>query len=87
MATCPICNAEVSPESTRRPVAIDAETTLVRAPIEPGKSGKARPVFPFCSERCRTIDLGKWLTGDYRVPVTEEEDEDGEGEVPSPEDS
>lgn len=23
---------------------------------------------PFCSERCRLIDLGKWATGDYRVP-------------------
>ncbi|MCD6175617.1 MAG: DNA gyrase inhibitor YacG [Planctomycetes bacterium] len=23
--------------------------------------------FPFCSERCRLIDLGGWLDGDYRV--------------------
>ena len=23
---------------------------------------------PFCSERCRTIDLGRWLLGHYRVP-------------------
>jgi hypothetical protein len=23
---------------------------------------------PFCSERCRTIDLGRWLSGGYRVP-------------------
>jgi endogenous inhibitor of DNA gyrase (YacG/DUF329 family) len=23
---------------------------------------------PFCSDRCRTIDLGRWLGGDYRVP-------------------
>jgi tRNA threonylcarbamoyladenosine biosynthesis protein TsaE len=23
--------------------------------------------FPFCSKRCRTIDLGKWLGGDYRI--------------------
>lgn len=26
---------------------------------------------PFCSARCRTIDLGKWLGGDYRVPTDE----------------
>lgn len=26
------------------------------------------PAFPFCSERCRLIDLGKWLGEDYRVP-------------------
>jgi len=23
--------------------------------------------FPFCSERCRLIDLGKWAEGDYRI--------------------
>lgn len=35
---------------------------------------------PFCSERCRAVDLGKWLGGDYRIPVrTEHEDEDGDG--------
>ena len=22
---------------------------------------------PFCSERCRTIDLGKWASGEYRI--------------------
>lgn len=24
---------------------------------------------PFCSERCRLIDLGQWLTESYTVPV------------------
>jgi endogenous inhibitor of DNA gyrase (YacG/DUF329 family) len=23
--------------------------------------------FPFCSERCRVIDLGKWASGEYRI--------------------
>ena len=23
--------------------------------------------FPFCSERCRIIDLGKWASGDYKI--------------------
>jgi endogenous inhibitor of DNA gyrase (YacG/DUF329 family) len=23
--------------------------------------------LPFCSPRCKTIDLGKWLGGDYTV--------------------
>jgi len=22
---------------------------------------------PFCSDRCRTIDLGKWASGDYKI--------------------
>jgi endogenous inhibitor of DNA gyrase (YacG/DUF329 family) len=25
------------------------------------------PFFPFCSERCRLIDLGKWADGSYRI--------------------
>ncbi len=31
---------------------------------------------PFCSERCKMIDLGQWLTESYAVPahkLTEEE--------------
>ncbi len=30
---------------------------------------------PFCSESCRTIDLGHWAEGAYRVPVAELEQE------------
>ncbi|HEY7615197.1 MAG TPA: DNA gyrase inhibitor YacG [Terriglobales bacterium] len=47
----------------------------------PGKG----PEFPFCSERCRVIDLGKWASGAYVIstPVTDtseglEEDENGQ---------
>jgi uncharacterized protein len=29
------------------------------------------PSRPFCSERCRVIDLGSWASGEYRVPVRE----------------
>jgi len=31
--------------------------------------------FPFCSERCRLIDLGKWASGSYVIssPVTDPE--------------
>ena len=25
---------------------------------------------PFCSERCKLIDLGEWATEKYKVPVT-----------------
>jgi endogenous inhibitor of DNA gyrase (YacG/DUF329 family) len=27
------------------------------------------PAVPFCSERCRTIDLGRWLGESYSLPV------------------
>ena len=23
--------------------------------------------FPFCSDRCRLFDLGKWASGDYKI--------------------
>lgn len=26
------------------------------------------PFRPFCSERCRLIDLGAWLEEDYTIP-------------------
>ena len=26
------------------------------------------PYRPFCSERCKMIDLGAWASEDYRVP-------------------
>lgn len=34
------------------------------------------PLHPFCSDRCRIIDLGNWATGKYviPVPITEETD-------------
>ncbi len=25
------------------------------------------PAFPFCSPRCRLVDLGKWMTGNYVI--------------------
>lgn len=33
--------------------------------------------FPFCSERCRTIDLGRWASGKYVISSpTSDVDED-----------
>ena len=31
---------------------------------------------PFCSERCKLIDLGAWATESYRVPVERLGDDD-----------
>jgi len=25
------------------------------------------PFFPFCSDRCKLLDLGKWLEGEHRI--------------------
>ena len=38
------------------------------------------PTVPFCSERCRLIDLGRWLDESYALPEQKRpgDDEDGE---------
>ena len=41
----------------------------------------AKEHFPFCSPRCRRVDLGRWLGEAYRVPVVNTDDPD-EGEEP-----
>ena len=35
--------------------------------------------FPFCSDRCKLIDLGKWLKGDYVIsrPIEHRDLEEG----------
>ena len=43
---------------------------------------RAQPYRPFCSARCRDVDLGRWFDADYAVPAVEpgydeNEDEDG----------
>jgi endogenous inhibitor of DNA gyrase (YacG/DUF329 family) len=42
------------------------------------------PRFPFCSERCKLIDLGRWLKESYRIPAEEPEDalSSGDAEIP-----
>jgi len=51
----------------------------VRCPIcerwMEGQSTAEWPEFPFCSRRCKTIDLGRWLGDAYLVPPEEEGDD------------
>jgi endogenous inhibitor of DNA gyrase (YacG/DUF329 family) len=37
---------------------------------------------PFCSERCKLIDLGAWASDKYRTPVVEDKDELETGDDP-----
>jgi endogenous inhibitor of DNA gyrase (YacG/DUF329 family) len=33
---------------------------------------------PFCSDRCKQVDLNRWLSGTYTIPVqSDDDDEDG----------
>lgn len=39
----------------------------------------ALPFFPFCSERCRLINLGKWADGSYRISTKLDRDREEQG--------
>lgn len=53
-----------------------SEKTLSCAICErPIELRPANPHFPFCSPRCKDVDLGRWLQEDYRMPVTQESTE------------
>jgi endogenous inhibitor of DNA gyrase (YacG/DUF329 family) len=40
-----------------------------------GKPAK-EPTLPFCSSRCRDVDLNRWFTGSYVVPASDDDEED-----------
>ncbi len=44
----------------------------------------ANPAHPFCSDRCRLLDLGRWLGEEYRIPG--ERAGDGASSPPGPAD-
>ncbi|MDP9000143.1 MAG: DNA gyrase inhibitor YacG [Myxococcota bacterium] len=43
-----------------------------------------KAAFPFCSARCKLIDLGKWLDESYRVPARPGFSSDGDEENAGP---
>jgi endogenous inhibitor of DNA gyrase (YacG/DUF329 family) len=47
---------------------------ICKKEVSESESGKSS-FHPFCSERCKLIDLGRWLSGKYQVPVKPEEDD------------
>jgi endogenous inhibitor of DNA gyrase (YacG/DUF329 family) len=53
-----------------------SEATGKRCP-ECGKPASPA-TLPFCSPRCRDVDLNRWLSGRYVIPGRENQEEDGE---------
>lgn len=50
-------------------------------------SSEEAKFFPFCSQRCKLIDLGAWLDADYKIlssPEPEECDGPSDIEITSP---
>ncbi|MBL8583483.1 MAG: DNA gyrase inhibitor YacG [Rhizobiaceae bacterium] len=50
-----------------------------RACPECGKPS-ARDTYPFCSARCKDVDLNRWLSGAYVIPGRDQEGDDTAGE-------
>jgi hypothetical protein len=43
--------------------------TCKREVTESGDKTRRPPHFPFCTERCQLVDLGRWLGEEYRIPL------------------
>ena len=67
---------------------LEKETHMAEVvPLRPKRKNEGCPICeksenssfsPFCSKHCADLDLGKWLKGDYRIPINEDEEMDGE---------
>ncbi|WP_432800157.1 DNA gyrase inhibitor YacG [Poriferisphaera sp. WC338] len=51
-----------------------------KCPVCEKQTEEANRSFPFCSERCRTIDLAKWRDESYVISRSIEESDLDEGE-------
>ena len=58
-------------------------TVKIRCPICKKAVKSTDADFPFCSDRCRLIDLGKWASGSYVIssPVKDAEEPIQEGDM------
>ncbi len=45
-----------------------SKTLVVKCPICKVLVDRKADTFPFCSERCQTVDLGHWASGAYAIP-------------------
>ena len=56
---------------------MSAEIVKLRKPVPCPICGKpsSQQFHPFCSARCKDIDLNRWLSGSYVIPAKDDEDE------------
>jgi hypothetical protein len=52
----------------------------MRCPICKKQVAAGNPEFPFCSQRCRIIDLGDWAAEKYVIPTPVERQMEAEVE-------
>jgi endogenous inhibitor of DNA gyrase (YacG/DUF329 family) len=57
----------------------------MKCPICKKEADAAGEFYPFCSERCKIIDLGNWASEKYVISTPVQEGEDELDDVPPPE--
>jgi endogenous inhibitor of DNA gyrase (YacG/DUF329 family) len=50
------------------------------SPVRSAGRPSVREHYPFCSERCRNVDLNRWLSGSYAIPVADDESKADDGD-------
>ena len=55
------------------------EATTIKCPICPKKVAQDNEHYPFCSARCKAIDLGRWVDESYKItrPIEQRDLEEG----------
>ncbi len=46
---------------------------ICKKPVDESSVDQPGSTYPFCSERCKLVDLGRWLGGKYQIPVHDED--------------
>ena len=65
------------------PIALHAMLCpICKRPVsDDARQATAPATFPFCSERCKLIDLGRWLDGKYQIPVSDLDPEESPPQI------
>jgi len=50
------------------------------------KQSRREKFYPFCSNRCKLIDLGRWIDGGYKIVTTLKPDEEDIKTLDNPQD-
>jgi uncharacterized protein len=51
---------------------------ICKKPVEDVEPARPK-TYPFCSDRCKLIDLGRWLDDKYQIPVEDPAPDSGPG--------
>jgi uncharacterized protein len=70
---------QTQPGEARRYVQFTCPTCQRRVRVLREDPTKLPAFFPFCSQRCKLIDLGSWLDAKYRIPGRPDEESDPPG--------